>query len=274
MTTVTRPRLVIDCDEDDARAYRRVASLDRRRGGQQRAAWAGAEADAFARLAQQELPCFDLAFAASVDEAKSVSEFTRNVAAVPNVVLHRTALQPRRSHGAPKTILFVGTMGYAPNDDAARWLVSRVWPLLRATSRLPLRLVLAGSNPGPSLIRLGRSPGITVTGTVPDIGKFYRQADLVVVPIRAGGGTRIKLLEAAAWGVPIVSTGFGADGTTFRHDRDLLVANNAEQFARACVAVLRSRALARRLAAAARQRMALEYDAERWARRVAQLLAA
>jgi glycosyltransferase involved in cell wall biosynthesis len=170
-------------------------------------------------------------------------------------------------------VLFVGTMGYAANDEGARWLLTRVWPRLRRAFRSPLRLVLVGSNPSPSLIRLGRAQGVRVTGTVREVGPFYRQADLVVIPIRAGGGTRIKLIEAAAWNVPIVSTAFGAGGTTFRHGRDLLIAEEAGLFARSCASLLRSRVRARRLAAAARMRVAQDYDADRWARRVANQVA-
>jgi glycosyltransferase involved in cell wall biosynthesis len=164
-------------------------------------------------------------------------------------------------------------MGYPPNDDAARWMVMRVWPRLRRAVNSPLRLLIVGSNPSASLIRLGRQQNMTVTGTVPDIGKYYREADLAVIPIRAGGGTRIKLLEAAAWGVPMVSTTFGAGGTTFRHERELLVADSWEQFAHSCAALLRRRAYARSLAARARRRIMLEYDGKAWARRVVRKVA-
>jgi glycosyltransferase involved in cell wall biosynthesis len=268
-----RPRLVIDCDEDDGRACSRIAAIERKRGRQQQAAWAEAEADAFANLARDALPRFDLVFAASANEAKTISEWTGQVVAVPNVALTPVASRRPRTHRKLKTVLFVGTMGYAPNDDGARWLVTRIWPRLCLAFRSPLRLVVVGSNPSASLVRLGRRPYISVTGTVHDVGIFYRQADLAVIPIRAGGGTRIKLLEAAAWGVPVVSTRFGASGTTFRHGRELLIADDAEKFARACAALLQSPNRARRLAAAARRRISMEYDADRWARHVARLVA-
>jgi polysaccharide biosynthesis protein PslH len=160
-------------------------------------------------------------------------------------------------------------MGYAPNDEGARWLITRIWPRLRRQIRSPLRLLIAGSNPAPSLVRLGRRHGVTVTGTVPDIGAFYGQADLALVPIRAGGGTRIKLLEAAAHGVPVVSTTFGAEGTTFRHRRDLLIADGEREFAHACVAMLQRPRYAQALAARARCRAAQDYSAKRWAERLA-----
>lgn len=273
-STAPRPSLVLDCDEDDVRAYRRIASLARLQGQDHAAAWAEAEADAFARLSRELLPRFDVAFMASAGDGKSLSASSTRVAIVPNVAPPGVAHTRRRPGKRHKTILFVGTMGYAPNADAARWMITQVWPRLRRAFNAPLRLVLAGSDPSPALRRLGRQRHIVVTGTVPDIGKFYREADLSVVPIRVGSGTRIKLLEAAAWGVPIVSTTLGAEGTTFRHRRDLLIADAAEQFARSCAALLHHPAYARNLAARARRHVTLEYDAGLWARRVGRQVAA
>jgi glycosyltransferase involved in cell wall biosynthesis len=259
-----RPRLLVDCDEDDARAYRRMAALGRRQDAW-RAAWADAEADAFATLARDLLPRFDCVFAATPHEKASLSEVARRVEVIANVAPRgaRMSIAQRRR---PRTVLFVGTMGYAPNEDGARWFVTRVWPRLRRAVREPLRLLIVGRNPAESLRRLGRRRGVMVTGAVRDVGAFYRQADLAVIPVRAGGGSRIKLLEAAAWRLPIVSTRLGAEGITFRHGCELLIADDAGEFARACAAVLRNRALSQGLVTRASLRLASDYDARRWAR--------
>jgi glycosyltransferase involved in cell wall biosynthesis len=267
-----RPRLVIDCDEDDAEAYRRLAAIERRHDRQRQAAWAEAEADAFARMAQEVLARFDIVFAASQAEATSLSARGGRVVVVPNVAPAAARQAPRR-RSAGKTVLFVGTMGYMPNEEAARWFVTRVWPRLRRAVATPLRLVLVGSNPSASLVRLGRRRDMLVTGTVRDIAPFYRDADLAVIPIRAGGGTRIKLLEAAALGVPIVSTTLGAEGLTFRHGRELLLADSGEKFARACAALLRHSGQAEQLATRARRRVMRDYHAGRWVRHVSELVA-
>jgi glycosyltransferase involved in cell wall biosynthesis len=272
MAPAPRPRFVIDCDEDDAGAYLRLAAIERRHDRLRQAAWAEAEADAFARMAQQVLARFDLAFAASQAEAESLSARGGRVVVVPNVAPAAARQAPRR-RSAGKTVLFVGTMGYMPNEEAARWFVTRVWPRLRRAVATPLRLVLAGSNPSASLVRLGRRRDVLVTGTVRDVAPFYRDADLAVIPVRAGGGTRIKLLEAAAFGVPIVSTTLGAEGMTFRHGRELLLADNAEQFARTCAALLRHRGHAERFAVRARARLMRDYHAGRWVLRVGELVA-
>jgi glycosyltransferase involved in cell wall biosynthesis len=277
MTCISRAdnetRILLDCDENDALVYRRLAAMERRRQNLMAAAWAEAEATAMARFAVVWLSKFDLVFAASQKEMNSLSALGARTALVPNVMYTTPARRSHRRRERLYTIVFVGTLGYAPNGDAAHWMVTRIWPRLSRVINSRLRLFLVGRDPSASLIRLGRRHDIRVTGTVPDVVKFYREADLVVVPIRAGGGTRIKLLEAAAWGIPIVSTTLGAEGTTFRHGRELLIADNAEQFARSCATLLRDEAYARRLAARARRRIVLEYDADCWARRVVQRVA-
>jgi glycosyltransferase involved in cell wall biosynthesis len=266
-----RPRVVIDCDEDDVEAHRRMAAMERRRSRHQMAAWAEAEADAFARMAQQMLRPFDMAFAASAIEAKSISARGGQAVVVPNVASTAARQAPRRR--TPATILFVGAMGYPPNDDAARWFLARIWPRLRRSVAFPLRFVLVGANPSAALIRLGRRRDVLVTGAVTDVAPFYSSARLAVVPIRAGGGTRIKLLEAAARGIPIVSTTLGAEGTSFRNGHELLLADHEEAFARACGRLLRQPAFAQQLAARARRRVERDYSAARWALRVGRLMA-
>ena len=266
-----RPHLVIDCDEDDYEAYRWIAAIEQKRGCGQNAAWAEAEAEAFGNLARNVLPNFELGFAASPVEAKSLAGTVRKVLSVPNVP-PRLRWRPR-CQTAVKTVVFVGSMGYAPNADGAHWLLKDIWPRLRRAFGKPLRLIVVGSNPSPTLIRLAKRCDVRVTGAVADVGSFYCRADLAVVPIRAGGGTRFKLMEAAAWRVPIVSTSFGARGTAFRAGQELLIADEAGQFARSCASVLRSAALAGRLTWAARRRMMQDYRYDRWVRRVLQAVA-
>jgi glycosyltransferase involved in cell wall biosynthesis len=110
---------------------------------------------------------------------------------------------------------------------------------------------------------------VRLAGAVPDVSPCYREADVAVIPLRAGAGTRIKLMEAAAHGVPVVSTSLGIEGTTFRHGRELLLADSVETFAGACAYLLRRPAEARRMAARARLRLAQDYHRARWSARVA-----
>ena len=265
--------LAIDCDEDDAGTYRQLASLELRYDRPQAAAWADLEADAFASMAKRVLPQFDIAFAASNGDAASLSACGVRVSVVPNVATPGRMRDPYRRAHRHQSVLFAGTMAYAPNDDAARWLLTRIWPRLLRSVSTPVRLILAGSNPSRSLIRLCRRRDVLVTGTVRDMAPYYRNADLAVLPLRAGGGTRIKLLEAAAHGVPIVSTAVGAEGTAFRNGHELLLADTADRFAHACAALLQDRQRAGRLAAQARGKVVRDHNSTCWGRRVLDLVA-
>jgi glycosyltransferase involved in cell wall biosynthesis len=108
---------------------------------------------------------------------------------------------------------------------------------------------------------------------VADIGRYYRDADLAIVPLRAGGGTRMKVIEAASYGVPLVTTIFGAAGTTLQCDVDVLIANDEGNFLRACLSLLRNGSLARRLSASARVKVRRDYSPSYWRARVARLVA-
>src|SRR5690242_16273000 len=188
----SKPRLVIDCDDDDATAYRRLAAIERRQDHAAAAAWAEAEAAAFSAMAQKTLGHFDLIFAASATAAASLSSHRVEIVVAPNVAPTVRSRIPR-TRGGRKTILFVGTMGYAPNDDAACWFLRRIWPRLRRLSHLPVRLMIVGSDPSARLCRLAQRSDVVVTGTVVETARCYRIADLAVIPVRAGSGTRIKL---------------------------------------------------------------------------------
>jgi polysaccharide biosynthesis protein PslH len=131
--------------------------------------------------------------------------------------------------GQRRDIVFVGSMDYHANIDAATYFAREIWPMLR--ERAPdLRFVIVGSRPTPEVVALGQQPGIHVTGTVPDIRPYYRNAMAVAVPLRVGSGTRLKVLEAMAAGVPVISTPLGAEGLEATPDKNFLVARRAEDF--------------------------------------------
>jgi glycosyltransferase involved in cell wall biosynthesis len=122
-----------------------------------------------------------------------------------------------------KNLIFVGLMDYSANVDAATSFTRRVWPQIHA--RLPhLHLWIVGANPVPSVVELGSIAGVTVTGTVPDVRPYYQDAMAAIVPLRTGGGTRLKILEAMAAGVPVVSTPLGAEGLPVIPGENILIA--------------------------------------------------
>jgi glycosyltransferase involved in cell wall biosynthesis len=224
-------------------------------------------------MAAAWLPKFDLIFAASRHEAKSLSKFGMDVEAVPNIMTAPPAYLPGRRRRL-RTILFVGTLGYVPNAEAVNWFVSRVWPRLQRALHYRVQLTIVGRNPPKAIARLRWRRGVTVAASVTDVGSYYRDADIAIVPLAAGGGTRFKVIEAATHGVPLVTTAFGIEGTTFQPGLDVLVANGHELFTQSCLQLLRDDLRRRRLAASARIKARRDYSPAYWRARVVELVAA
>ena len=150
----------------------------------------------------------------------------------------------------PPTILFLGTMSWEPNVNAAQFLVHQVLPTVRR--RYPqARLQIVGRDPTQNILALAKLPGVEVTGSVPDVGPYWQDAHLLAVPLQAGGGTRLKILEAFAAGVPVVSTPMGCEVIVGADERHLLVVPR-HQFTEGILSVLSDRAMAESLARAAR----------------------
>lgn len=163
------------------------------------------------------------------------------------------------SHDATR-LLSVATMHYPPNAAALRWFRDDVWPLLR-DGHPSIGLDVVGPRPPDDLARWGQSDGrVRVPGYVPEIEPFYRDAAIFIVPLRAGSGVRVKILEAMARGVPVVSTSIGAASLDLRHGEHLLIADTPAEFAQAVLDLLRDPARRVALAAAARERVCSLYD--------------
>ena len=182
-----------------------------------------------------------------------------NGAVVPNGFREPAPALGRPGVGDPPTVLFAGSTCYGPNADAARWLVAEIWPRVRA-ARPDAVLRLVGE-PDSSMSDLERIPGVAVVGRVPAMDPELERADVVVVPLRYGSGTRVKILEAFAHRIPVVSTALGAEGLGARHGVHLLVADEPAAFAEACLALTRDLPLRARLVGEAQQ---LFHDRFRW----------
>ena len=157
---------------------------------------------------------------------------------------------------AEPVVVFVGLLGWKPNVDAALWLVQQVWPLVRQ-SRPDARLLLVGRDPAPE-VRALAAPDIDVTGTVPDIAPFLARAQVAVAPLRAGGGSRLKVLEALDAGRPVVATTVGAEGLEDLVGEGVELADDPATFAGVVLDLLaspeRAQEMGRRGAAAVRAR--------------------
>jgi hypothetical protein len=221
---------------------------------------AGSEKEHYARLISVFGPRFSaVALAQSEEAPKLRARYGLDAFELPNVV----PVPPvaRRANRAGNTIVLVGNLTYGPNLEAAVALVEEVLPLVRAELGDSIRILLVGSHDGSGAIEeLAAKPGVTVTGFVPDLAAVYERADLVVAPIRHGSGTRIKLLEAFAAGVPVVTTPLGAAGLGVRDEDQVLLASTNRQLAVAAVSVLRDRALGARLADSAFSHVSSRYS--------------
>jgi glycosyltransferase involved in cell wall biosynthesis len=248
-----KTRCILDLDEDDSNTLRRIGALCRAKGETAEAEDLEIEADKFETLMREYLPRFDVSLAASGSEAAGLR--TR----FPGCPIR--ALENALRPPAPPAVgaadlpaidfLMVGNLSYYPNADAAAFFCREVLPRL-AGGQTPPRTTILGSEPPPAVLALGDLPGVTLRAGVPDVAPYYRAASVAVVPIRAGGGSRIKILEAFAHGLPVVSTRIGAEGLRVVEGRHLLIADSAEDFAAAARRLLGDRALGARLAGEAR----------------------
>ena len=153
--------------------------------------------------------------------------------------------RPRQS----RELVFVGSMDWMPNQDGIRWFATEVFGRLQALVD-GVRLTVVGRSPSRSLRELAsRNTAIEVTGTVEDVRPYLARAGICVVPLRVGGGTRLKIYEAMAAGVPVVTTVIGAEGLPLRHGEHLLIANTAQEQIDAIRALLSDPARAAQLAA-------------------------
>jgi glycosyltransferase involved in cell wall biosynthesis len=177
------------------------------------------------------------------------------VVTVPNAV----TIPERQKLTSDPTILFLGSYKYRPNIEAAEFLIEKVWP--RIYNAMPgARLIIAGYHPEEIRYYDRVTPGVTFTGFVEDIESLYLGARIVCAPIFVGGGTRLKIIEAAAYGKPIISNRIGAEGLDFRDGYELLLRNDAKSIAEACLQLLRDYSLCETLGTTAREMALKLYD--------------
>ena len=188
--------------------------------------------------------------------------FAGRIEVVPNAITPCTVppdVAPER------TVLFLGSYHHPPNRLAAERLVRQIWPVVMRA--LPgARLIIAGPGSDTLPSRNIQQNGIEYLGFVEDLDALYAGARVFCAPIVSGSGTRLKMIEAASFARPIVSTPIAAEGLAFRDAMDILVRTTDEDLARACIALLQDDALCRRLGQAARATMMTHYDAESIAR--------
>ncbi len=229
----------LDLDEDEVTAYRQLAAEHVDGNHPLDAAWMEAEAEGFTRLQDMELGRFHRLFISSTIDKERIA--LRNSALQLDVVENGIAICPlpsRRDDG--RTIVFVGSFGYQPNVTGCIWFATKVWPKIRAAAPQAVRLRLVGRDAPAAIRDLVRGEGIEVIGEVAEIADAYQEATLAIAPLHAGAGTRIKVLEAAAFGVPVVATSLAINGLRLASPESVWTADDPDGFATAVLSALAS----------------------------------
>lgn len=209
------------------------------------------------RLVQE----FDAVLAVSREDRNALQEATGSlldITVVPIAVDTQEARVIDRTPGP--YILHIGTMYWPPNIDAMKWFVKQVYPLIRE-QRTDVQLDIVGAYPPSEIITLSNnSPGTNVAGYVEDPKPYLQRAALTIVPLLAGGGMRVKILDSLARGIPIVSTTLGCEGIDVSPEKDILVADTPEAFAAQVLRVLNDPSLAEKLSTNGRRLVKQKYD--------------
>ncbi len=258
-----RPRLVFDNHNAEYVLQKRVFQADAGRPARWPAAlysliqWlklAGYEAQICRRV--------DVVSAVSAEDAAALHRLAAglNVVVIPNGVdiSYYTSFAPTQPGLPPRSLVFTGTMDFRPNVDAAVWFVEQVFPLIRR--QIPDAVFyIVGQRPHRRVEALAQQPGVRVTGRVPDARPYIADAEVYVIPLRSGGGTRLKVLEAMAMHKAIVSTPMGCDGYPITDGQEVILADRPALFAQRVVDLL-GNAEHRRVLGQAAFDFALGYD--------------
>jgi glycosyltransferase involved in cell wall biosynthesis len=216
------------------------------------------------KLAREELAVYNAADGVCVCSTADQKRLAADAPSATTVVIPNAAdverLQPRPGDVPPdgRTVLFFGLLATVPNVDGVVYFLREIWPRI-AAARPDARFVIVGADPAPA-IRAHAGPGVTIVGPVDDLQPYLAAAAVVVVPLRLGSGTRLKILEAWAMARPVVSTALGAEGLEAVSGRHLLIADDAADFASAVVRVLSEPELGEALGRAGRALVTERYS--------------
>jgi polysaccharide biosynthesis protein PslH len=262
------PLIVLDQFNAEYLIQRRAALSDLRRGigGQPRALLAGV----YSLVQWRKLAAYETRVLGAFDRVLVVSEEDRATLArlsphaslhvVPNGVDTDRFAPGSAPLGGPADLLFTATLDYRPNIDAVIWFAGEVLSRIRA-SRPDARFIVVGRAATPAVRSLHNGNSIIVVGEVEDVRPYVAGAAVYVVPMRIGGGSRLKLLEALSLAAPVVCTPMGAEGVDgLRDGEHLLMGTNPDAFATAALRLLNDPALGRQLGATGRAHMVARYD--------------
>ena len=254
----------IDLDDVESQTRSRISCLHQQNGEHRAARLLSLEASIYAAMEKTELCKADNVIVCSDKDKAFLAKATPcpRITVAPNVV---KLPQTRGSliSDARFSFLFVGTFGYYPNVDGIIYFCNEVLPLIRAAEHPPFVVGIAGAGmPAELRHMLQEIPEVALLGFVEDLSVVYADSAAVIVPIRAGGGTRVKVLEAFSYEKPVVSTSLGVEGLRVRDGETVLIGDTPELFAQQCLRIMKNPELRIRLGQNALQLVSSEYHLE------------
>jgi polysaccharide biosynthesis protein PslH len=264
-----RPSRHLDLDDIESVTRSRIAALYRSNGEFLAADYEETQARRQELVENEVLRKFDRAYVCSeIDRQKLSGRAATEVLVLPNAIRIPEGVGARPA-GRVFSFSFIGTLGYYPNQDAVRYFCTEIVPRIREHATAPFSVNVVGFGDIAPLRPLVRIPEVRLIGTVRDVRPWMEETDAVVVPVRAGGGTRIKILEAFSFQRPVVSTSIGIEGISARDNEHALIGDTAERFAEQCLRLMGDCALGARLAANAWRLAVGQYSMEALARTMA-----
>jgi len=267
-----RVRFHLDLDDIESKTHRRIANLHESAGNV-------AEAESEKAWSRRSLLLETAAFqifhriyvCSEADKQELLQRGRAEVQVLKNAVRLPAKVGPRSFRsGEVFRLLFVGTLGYYPNQDAMRYFCAKILPILQQRAEHSFRVDIVGAYPPESLQRL-KSREVCVIGTVCDVQPWYEECHAVIVPIRAGGGSRIKILEAFSYQRPVITTSIGIEGIEAESNRHALIEDTAEGFAEACIRLMSDSECANRLVQNSTDLLTTSYTSEALKRQIAAL---
>ena len=234
-------RKQLDLEQIESHTRWRLASLYESNGNPLKAWSLMYDAEQYRKIEQAELSRWDRLYVSSDLAAERLRKRVpiEHIEILPNVVEDFAPDRDSDYTRDPFTFLFVGQLGYYPNADAVRFFMRKIWPSIRRWAGQDVALDVIGTGASDVLIdEVKQTPGAQWIGAVDDLQVYYEQADAVVAPVRAGGGTRVKVVEAFSHRVPVVATTVAAEGLGVAPERHLLVADSPLRFAQACMRLI------------------------------------
>jgi polysaccharide biosynthesis protein PslH len=268
---LARAKVVFDDHNAEYILQQRAFETDRRYPGK----WLKA---VYSLVQRHKLRRYETTVCRAVDHVVAVSDTDRaalqeiapgvEMSVVPNGVdsAYFSSLVLPESYGVPQSkirhlasLVFTGTLDFRPNVDAVVWFCEQVLPLIKKEI-FHIHLYIVGKSPTREVRRLGEDAAVTVTGYVGDVRPYIAQSKVYVVPIRMGSGTKLKVLEALAMGIPVVSTSLGAEGIAITPGQDILIADDPAEFAAQVVALMNDEPLRKSMSRRGRELMESHYE--------------